>query len=212
MKSLPFLLAGAETYSENILEVFNPCSKELIERVSLATPDQLEVALESGTKARKEMASLKAWQKSDILASCIQQLKDRKDEFAQVISAESGKPIIASRSEVDRAISTFEFAQHEANNQYGEILPMDTRQTSQDYQCLTKRVPLGLGLFITPFNFPLNLAAHKIAPSLAVGCAFVLKPASRTPLGAIIIGEILAETDLPEGAFSILPCSRDGAP
>ena len=207
MKSLPFLLAGAETYSENILEVFNPYSKELIKSVSLATPDQLELALESGTKARKEMASLKAWQKSDILASCSQQLSERKEEFAQLITSESGKPITASRSEVDRAISTFKFAQHEANNQYGEILPMDTRQSSQDYQCLTKRVPLGLCLFISPFNFPLNLIVHKVAPAIAAGCPFIIKPSDKTPLTALLLGDILAKSELPKSAFSILPCS-----
>jgi acyl-CoA reductase-like NAD-dependent aldehyde dehydrogenase len=94
---------------------------------------------------------------------------------------------------------------------YGEVLPMDISPRSRTYSGKWKRVPIGVCSFISPFNFPLNLAAHKVAPAIAAGCPFVLKPASLTPIGALIIGEILAETDLPEGAFSILPCTRDGA-
>ena len=207
MKSLPFFLAGVETPSDSSLEVFNTYSGDLIDKVSVAELDHIELALELGAKAKIEMASLKARQKSAILDSCAQQLNERKEEFSQLISAESGKPIIASRSEVDRAISTFKFAQHEANNQYGEILPMDTRQSSQDYQCLTKRVPLGLCLFITPFNFPLNLIVHKVAPAIAAGCPFIIKPSDKTPLTALLLGDILAKSGLPQSAFSILPCS-----
>ena len=207
MNQLPFYLSGVKTFSGDTLEVLNPYTGELLNHVSLATLDQIELALDSGAKAKQEMASLKAWQKSDILASCAKQLNERKEEFAQLITAESGKPITASRSEVDRAISTFKFAQHEANNQYGEILPMDTRQSSQEYQCLTKRVPIGLSIFITPFNFPLNLIVHKVAPAIAEGCPFIIKPSDKTPLTALLLGEILVKSGLPKTAFSILTCS-----
>ncbi len=93
----------------------------------------------------------------------------------------------------------------------GEVMPLDIAPRAKGYSGMWKRVPIGPCSFISPFNFPLNLAAHKVAPALAVGCPFVLKPASKTPLGALIIGEVLAETDLPVGAFSILPCHREGA-
>jgi acyl-CoA reductase-like NAD-dependent aldehyde dehydrogenase len=127
------------------------------------------------------------------------------------LCAEAGKPIKDARGEVARLIDTFRVAAEEAVRIYGEVLPLDISPRAAEYTGMWKRVPLGPCSFISPFNFPLNLAAHKIAPALAVGCPFVLKPASLTPLGALMIGEVLAETDLPRGAFSILPCRRDGA-
>jgi acyl-CoA reductase-like NAD-dependent aldehyde dehydrogenase len=124
---------------------------------------------------------------------------------------EAGKPINDAEGEVTRLIDTFQIAAEESTRMHGELQALDISPRAKGYQGMWKRVPIGPCSFISPFNFPLNLAAHKIAPALAVGCPFVMKPASRTPLGAIIMGEILAETDLPEGAFSILACSRDGA-
>jgi len=112
---------------------------------------------------------------------------------------------------VSRLIDTFRVASEEATRMLGEVMPMDISPRARDYSGMWKRVPIGPCSFISPFNFPLNLAAHKVAPALAVGCPFVLKPASLTPVGALIIGEVLTETDLPDGAFSILPCRRDGA-
>ncbi|MBU6198835.1 MAG: aldehyde dehydrogenase family protein, partial [Xanthomonadaceae bacterium] len=110
-----------------------------------------------------------------------------------------------------RLIDTFKVAAEESVRIDGEVLNLEISQRAKGYRAFTKRVPIGPCSFISPFNFPLNLAAHKVAPALAVGCPFVLKPASRTPIGALIIGEVLAETDLPPGAFSILPAHRDGA-
>jgi acyl-CoA reductase-like NAD-dependent aldehyde dehydrogenase len=124
---------------------------------------------------------------------------------------EAGKPINDSRGEVTRLIETFKIAAEESVRMTGEYMPLDRSPRTEGYTSLWKRVPIGPCSFISPFNFPLNLAAHKVAPALAVGCPFILKPASLTPIGALIIGETLAETDLPEGAFSILPCRRDGA-
>jgi acyl-CoA reductase-like NAD-dependent aldehyde dehydrogenase len=112
---------------------------------------------------------------------------------------------------VGRLIDTFRIAAEDSVRMTGEVQPLDISPRAKGYQGIWKRVPIGPCSFISPFNFPLNLAAHKIAPALAVGCPFVVKPASRTPLGTIIIGEILAETNLPKGAFSILPAHRDGA-
>jgi acyl-CoA reductase-like NAD-dependent aldehyde dehydrogenase len=124
---------------------------------------------------------------------------------------EAGKPIKDARGEVTRLIDTFRIAAEEATRIHGEVLAMDVSPRARGYTGMWKRVPVGPCSFISPFNFPLNLVAHKIAPALAAGCPFVLKPASLTPVGALIIGEVLAETDLPPGAFSILPCRRDGA-
>ena len=124
---------------------------------------------------------------------------------------EAGKPIKDARGEVTRLIDTFRVGAEEAVRMTGEVMEMEISVRAEGYRGMWKRVPVGPCSFISPFNFPLNLAAHKVAPAIAVGCPFVMKPASMTPLGAIIMGEVLAETDLPEGAFSILPAHRDGA-
>ena len=124
----------------------------------------------------------------------------------RVLCIEAGKPIRDSRGEVARLVDTFRIASEEAGRTYGEVLPMDISARAVAYTGMWKRVPIGPCSFITPFNFPLNLVAHKVAPAIAAGCPFVLKPSSLTPLGALIVGEVLAETDLPKGAFPILPC------
>jgi acyl-CoA reductase-like NAD-dependent aldehyde dehydrogenase len=141
----------------------------------------------------------------------VKRFQERSDEMAELLCLEAGKPIRDSRGEVGRLIDTFRVAAEESVRITGEILNLEISPRARGYRGMVQHVPIGPCSFISPFNFPLNLAAHKIAPAIAVGCPFVLKPASRTPLGAIIIGEILAETDLPPGAFSILPCHRDGA-
>jgi acyl-CoA reductase-like NAD-dependent aldehyde dehydrogenase len=142
---------------------------------------------------------------------CVKRFQERYDELAYALCIEAGKPIRDARGEVTRLIDTFRIAAEESVRMTGEVQPLDISPRAKGYQGMWKRVPIGPCSFISPFNFPLNLAAHKIAPALAVGCPFVMKPASRTPLGAIIIGEVMAETDLPKGSFSILPAQRDGA-
>jgi acyl-CoA reductase-like NAD-dependent aldehyde dehydrogenase len=157
------------------------------------------------------MARLPAYARQDVLAHCVKRFQERYDELAYALCIEAGKPIRDARGEVTRLIDTFRIAAEEAVRMTGEVQPLDISPRAKGYQGMWKRVPIGPCSFVSPFNFPLNLAAHKIAPALAVGCPFVMKPASRTPLGAIIIGEVLAETDLPKGAFSILPAHREGA-
>jgi len=156
----------------------------------------------------KEMA---AYKRQQVLYHCVERFKERFDELAESLCIEAGKPINDSRGEVTRLIDTFRVAAEEATRMYGEVLPMDISERAANYTAMWKRVPIGACSFITPFNFPLNLVAHKVAPAIASGCPFVLKPSEVTPIGALIIGEILAESDLPEGAFSILPAMRDEA-
>src|SRR5690606_15562454 len=142
----------------------------------------------------------------------VARFRERSEELAEALCIEAGKPIRDSRGEVARLIDTFQVAADEAlrcNN--GELQTLEISARARGYQGMIRRGPIGPGSFISPFNFPLNLAAHKIAPAIAAGCPFVLKPASLTPIGALLIGEVLLETDLPTGAFSILPCNRDGA-
>lgn len=194
------------------LEVTNKFNGKVAFRTALATPDVIDEAIAGAVRAAEPMARLASYEKRDVLDHCVSRFIERKDELAYALCIEAGKPIADSEGEVGRLIDTFRIAAEEATRNYGEIQPLDISPRAKGYMGMWKRVPIGPCSFISPFNFPLNLAAHKIAPAIAVGCPFVMKPASMTPLGAIIMGEVLAECDvLPEGAFSILPASRDGA-
>ncbi|MFT7484568.1 MAG: acyl-CoA reductase-like NAD-dependent aldehyde dehydrogenase [Candidatus Paceibacteria bacterium] len=142
---------------------------------------------------------------------CVRRFEERFDELAQSLCIEAGKPIRDSRGEVTRLVDTFRVAAEESVRVGGDVLNLEISPRARGYRGMTQHVPIGPCSFISPFNFPLNLTAHKIAPAIATGCPFVLKPASRTPVGALLIGEVLAETDLPREAFSILPASRKAA-
>ena len=181
-------------------------------RTALATPEVIDEAIAGAVRAAGPMAKLASYEKQDVLNHCVTRFRERFDELAYALCVEAGKPIADSEGEVTRLIDTFRIAAEEAVRNYGEVQPLDISARAKGYMGMWKRVPIGPCSFISPFNFPLNLAAHKIAPAIAMGCPFVMKPASMTPLGAIIMGEVLAECDiLPEGAFSILPATRDGA-
>ena len=193
------------------LEVKDKFSGEVKVRVPLADSATIDRAIGAADAAMPAMRELKAWQRRDALLHCVARFGERFDELADSLCMEAGKPIKDARGEVTRLIDTFRIAAEEATRIYGEVMPLDISQRTESYTGMWKRVPIGPCSFISPFNFPLNLAAHKIAPAIATGCPFVLKPASLTPIGALLIAEILAETDLPKGAFSILPCRRDGA-
>ncbi|MBI4558927.1 MAG: aldehyde dehydrogenase family protein [Candidatus Hydrogenedentes bacterium] len=207
----PFYLGnrpGAPNYD---LAVTDKYSGVVATRVALADAPVIDRAITLAVAAVEPMRALAAYERQAVLNHCVRRFTERAEELAMALCIEAGKPIRDSRGEVTRLIDTFRIAAEESVRITGEVLPLDISARARDYRGMWKRVPIGPCSFISPFNFPLNLAAHKIAPAIAVGCPFVLKPASRTPVGALLIGETLAETDLPEGAFSILPCSRDGA-
>ncbi|KAF4677291.1 Succinate-semialdehyde dehydrogenase, mitochondrial [Perkinsus chesapeaki] len=236
----PMYLAGEAIYSNKDLAVRDKYSGDVVCHVAMAKPSDVEKAIASAHSTEKAMASMPAFQRKRILEHCV----ERAEELAYCLCVEAGKPIADSRlerqgdlmspqecqvfeasvsrpfrgvarnSNVLRLIDTFVIAAEETTRMYGEWSTMEISEHNRGLQQLYKRVPKGAVSMIAPFNFPLNLAAHKVAPAIAVGCPFVLKPASATPLGSLIIGEVLAEcTDLPKGAFSIIPCSRqDGDP
>ncbi|MFQ3197709.1 MAG: acyl-CoA reductase-like NAD-dependent aldehyde dehydrogenase [Paraglaciecola sp.] len=210
-KAYPYYLASKAVFANQDLVVTNKYTGEVATRVALADAKVIDQAIAGAQKSQPLLNKMAPYERQQILNHCVKRFEERFDELAHALCIEAGKPIKDSRGEVTRLIDTFKIAAEESVRMHGEVLNLEITPRAKGYQGMYKRVPIGPCSFISPFNFPLNLAAHKIAPALAVGCAFVLKPASRTPLGAIIIGEILAETDLPEGAFSILPCSRDGA-
>ncbi|MCI5047669.1 MAG: aldehyde dehydrogenase family protein [Aquisalinus sp.] len=209
--SYPYYLANKAVYANQDLKVTDKYTNEVATSVALAGPDAIDAGIAAAVEAAEPMAEMPSYEKQAVLQHCVSRFKERFDELAYALCIEAGKPIKDSEGEVTRLIDTFKIAAEESTRMHGELQALDISPRAKGYRGMWKRVPIGPCSFISPFNFPLNLAAHKIAPALAVGCPFVMKPASKTPLGAIIMGEILAETDLPKGAFSILPCSRDGA-
>ncbi|TDU32137.1 succinate semialdehyde dehydrogenase [Panacagrimonas perspica] len=207
----PFYLANAPQQPNADLVVTDKYSGKPATRVALAGAEHIEKAIAAAQRAAPAMARFPAFKRQAVLRHCARQFSGRQQELALSLCIEAGKPIKDSRGEVTRLIDTFNLAADECSRDLGGVMSMDVTERSQGYRGMHKRVPIGPLSLISPFNFPLNLAAHKVAPAIAAGCPFVLKPASRTPIGALIIGEVLAQTDLPKGAFSILPCSRDGA-
>ena len=193
------------------LEVTDKYTGEVAFRVAQADAATILEGIAGTVEAAEPMARMASYERQAVLQHCVDRFKERFDELAYALCVEAGKPIKDSEGEVGRLIDTFRIAAEESVRMTGEVQPLDISPRAKGYQGIWKRVPIGPCSFISPFNFPLNLAAHKVAPAIAVGCPFVMKPASRTPLGAIIMGEVLAETDLPKGAFSILPAHRDGA-
>lgn len=198
-------------FANEELDVIDKYSGEVASRVAIADTSTIDKAIDWAVKAEKPMANLPPYRRRDVLNHCVQRFHERFEELAESLCIEAGKPIHDSRGEVTRLIDTFSVAAEEAVRINGEIINLEISKNTQGYRGYLKRVPVGACSFISPFNFPLNLAAHKVAPAIAAGCPFVLKPASRTPIGALIIAEVLAETDLPKGAFSTLPCHREGA-
>lgn len=207
----PLYLNNEAVQPNTDLEVTDKYTNEVAFRTALATPDVIEEAIAGAVSATEPMARMASYERQNVLQHCVDRFKERYDELAYSLCVEAGKPIKDAEGEVGRLIDTFRIAAEESVRNYGEVQPLDISARAKGYMGMWKRVPIGPCSFISPFNFPLNLAAHKIAPAIAVGCPFVMKPASKTPLGAIIMGEVLAETNLPKGAFSILPASRDGA-
>jgi len=208
----PLYLNNKAAQPNTDLEVRDKYTGEVAFRTALATPDVIDEAIAGAVRAAEPMARMASYERQEVLNHCVKRFQERFDELAYALCVEAGKPIADSEGEVTRLIDTFRIAAEEAVRNYGEVQPLDISPRAKGYIGMWKRVPIGPCSFISPFNFPLNLAAHKIAPAIAIGCPFVMKPASLTPLGAIIMGEVLAECDsLPEGAFSILPASRDGA-
>ena len=207
----PYYLANEPLQPNADLEVFDKYSGEAATRVALADQDAIDRAIAATVEASGPMRRLPPYARQEILNHCVQRFEERREELAASLCIEAGKPIKDSRGEVTRLIDTFRIAAEESVRIGGEVLNLEISPRAGGYRGMDRRVPIGPCSFISPFNFPLNLAAHKIAPAIAVGCPFVLKPASRTPVGALQIAEVLAETDLPKGAFSILPCRRDAA-
>lgn len=196
------LIDGEWIVTDEWLEVRSPYSGELVGRVPKADAAEARRAVDAAARALAE--PLPAYERAAILDRIAAQLRERHEEVAQTICAEAGKPIKTARAEASRAVSTYTFAAAEARKLAGEMIPMDAAEAGAGKVAFTLRRPIGIVAAISPFNFPCNLVAHKLAPALAAGCPVVLKPASQTPLSALLLAELEQEASLPAGWLNVL--------
>ncbi|WP_111828177.1 aldehyde dehydrogenase family protein [Acinetobacter colistiniresistens] len=208
----PLYVAGKAATTGQWLEVHDKYHNTVYARVALADTKVLEKAIAAAVKAEAEMAALKPFQKQQILLHCVKRFNELREELTDILIAEGGKPHGAASAEVERLINTFQLAADAVTQlDDGRMLALAVTPAAAQFRGMVKHVPVGAVSLISPFNFPLNLVAHKIAPAIAAGCPFVLKPASLTPISALMIAKVLAETDLPKGSWSVLPCERQAA-
>lgn len=207
----PYYLANRPVFANQELEVTDKYTGAIATRVAQADAKAIDAGIQAAVEAQEAMRAFPPYKRQEVLMHCVARFKERFEEIAQALCVEAGKPIKDSRGETSRLIDTFRCGAEEAVRLGGEVMNLEISARARGYRGMWKRVPIGPCSLISPFNFPLNLAAHKIAPAIAAGCTWVMKPASRTPVGALIIAEVLAETDLPPGAFSVLPAHRQGA-
>ena len=208
----PFWIAGRAETSTVSAEVTNPYDGSVAGAHHVPDAEQVERAVAAAWDVRQAFGATTAALRAEALLHVSTRLLERADEIAELITAENGKPIMWARGEVVRAASVFRIAAEEARRFSGEVHRLDTDASGTGRAGIIRRFPIGPVLGIAPFNFPLNLVAHKVAPALAVGTPIIVKPAPATPLSALVLGEILAETDLPAGSWSVLPVGNDVAP
>jgi acyl-CoA reductase-like NAD-dependent aldehyde dehydrogenase len=203
-----FLLCGKEWTDGEILEVRSPWDQGLVGRVTVATRSDARQAVSHAWSSMRRTRALPRWKRREILEDVAAALLEQKERFAQLIVAEAGKPVRLARLEVERGALTFKTAAEEAARLGGESLPLDLTEGNEGRWGLVQRFPVGPILAITPFNFPLNLVAHKVAPAMAAGCPVVLKPAPQTPFTSLALGEVILKAGWPEEALAVLPLSN----
>ncbi|MCP2604809.1 aldehyde dehydrogenase family protein [Candidatus Aminicenantes bacterium AH-873-B07] len=199
------LINGNWVESKNIRIIKFPFDGREVGKVHFAESEQMEKAINSAHSAFSKTKKLSSHERSIILEKIANQIRNRRQELAESITLQSGKVIRHSLVEVDRAINTFQIASEEAKRIGGEIIPLDLSPQTKGRVGLIRRFPIGVIAGITPFNFPLNLVAHKVAPAIACGNTIVLKPSSQVPITSILLGEIVKETDYPPGGFNVVP-------
>jgi acyl-CoA reductase-like NAD-dependent aldehyde dehydrogenase len=204
-----FLLCGKEWTEGEALEVRSPWDQGLVGRVTVATRADARQAVSHAAASLRRTRALPSWKRREILENVATALHEQKERFAQLIVAEAGKPVRLARAEVDRTVLTFKTAAEEAARLGGESLPLDLTEGNEGRWGLVQRFPVGPVLAITPYNFPLNLVAHKLAPALAAGCPVILKPAPQTPFTALALGEVILKAGWPQEALAVLPLSNE---
>jgi acyl-CoA reductase-like NAD-dependent aldehyde dehydrogenase len=209
--SYGFFIDGRWVEDGNIVEVRAPYDGSVIARVVQARREHAEAAVVAAVKAFGTTRRLPAFERQRVLRRVAQSISERRDEFSRTLAQEAGKPIKLARIEVDRAVFIFNVAAEEATRIYGEYLPLDWQESTAGRWGMVKRFPIGPIAGITPFNFPLTLVAHKVAPAIAAGCSMVLKPAPQTPLCALLLAECVQQAGWPDGGLNVLPLSNEDA-
>lgn len=204
----PVYVAGEFKETAKTLDVISPYSRHCVYRTFLAGEQEFEDAVQAACSVRRILRDLPIYQRYQILMAISEGIREQRDRFALIMAREAGKPLKTALGEVDRAIQTFCIAAEEAKRLPGELMSIDWIPSGNDKEAIVKYFPVGVVAAITPFNFPLNLVAHKIAPAIAAGCPIVLKPASRTPISALYLAKLIDRTELPKGALSVLPMDR----
>ena len=204
----PFLVHGQWKHGEQTARVVNPFTGQLIADVVQATEAEVEQAVASTADAAVAMSKLPAHVRYNMLQQIAALLYRRREELASLITAEAGKPIADAKREVSRAVQTFTVAAEESRRIPGDVIPLDWMPGTDSHLAIMRRMPIGPILGITPFNFPLNLVAHKVAPALAAGNSILIKPAPQTPLTALMLGQIALEAGVPPGGFNVVPCDN----
>lgn len=210
-RSEPVLLSGNSFLRDETISLRNPYDGTEVARISQATAEDAALACSNAAKAFAETRLLASWQRAHILTRIAESIAAKADTLSVGIAIEAGKPITDARAEVARGVQTFQVASEEAKRIGGEILPLDWTPGTENRAGLIRRFPIGPILGITPFNFPINLVAHKVAPAIASGNPIIIKPAPQTPLTALALGKIVVEAGWPAGAISVLPCSNEVA-
>src|SRR6476469_9469618 len=206
-----FFVDGRWQQEGDIVEIRAPYDGSLIARVTQGRKQHAEAAIAAAVKAFGTTRRLPAFERQRVLRRVAQSISQQKDEFSRTLAQEAGKPIKAARTEVDRAVFTFNVAAEESTRIYGEYLPLDWQEYTVGRWGIVRRFPLGPIAGITPFNFPLNLVAHKVAPAIAAGCPLVLKPAPQTPLCSILLAEAVQQAGWPDGGLNVIPLSNEDA-
>lgn len=198
------IINGERVGANHYAPLYSPYSEEKIAEIAMADEELTKQAIQAADEARERIASMPAYERAEILEKVVALLKAKADEAAKIISLESAKPLMFAKAEVARTIETYKFAAEEAKRIHGEMIPFDAATGGVGRIGYTVREPIGIIGAITPFNFPLNLVAHKVGPAIAAGNTIVLKPASQTPLSALFIAEIFEEAGLPAGVLNIV--------
>jgi acyl-CoA reductase-like NAD-dependent aldehyde dehydrogenase len=206
-----FYLQGKWIEEGTPVEIRAPYDGTPLAEVFQATREHAEQAIAAAVRAFGTTRKLPAFERQRVLRSIAQHITSRKEEFARTLAQEAGKPLKAARTEIERAVFTFTVAAEETTRIHGEYLSLDWQQFTSGRWGLVKRFPVGPVAGITPFNFPLNLVAHKVAPAIAAGCSMILKPAPQTPLTSLLLAEAVEQAGLPDGAFNVLPLSNEDA-
>ncbi|WP_342470821.1 aldehyde dehydrogenase family protein [Ureibacillus sp. FSL K6-3587] len=204
MKETKLWINGQWEEAKENYDLTAPYTGEVIAKVAKASVQDVERAIQGAHEAFQTFKKTSAYERAEILYKVVDIMKKRKQEFAEILANEAGKPITAGLAELDRTIATYQFSAEAAKNVFGETVPMDAAPGGKNRLGFTKRIPLGVVSAITPFNFPFNLVAHKLGPAFAVGNTVVLKPATQTPLSALAMAEIFKEAGLPDGALQIV--------